>query len=241
MNKLYLVLSMSLVAATASAESPQAILESVDVAVNQAKDQVLDYEMLDIKDGKERKLALEVYLKGEKRLTNFTAPADLAGTRVLIESDTKMYIYLPSYKKVRRIASHVTSQGFMGTTFSNDDLSLVYYAPKYDAKLLSESVEEYRLELRAKGDAPYKRIDLTVEKKRRLPVKIEYYGENGKVRKTEIRTDYTCEAKVCAPATVKMRDHTDGDHVTNLVRKKWKVNSGLKDRLFTKRSLARAR
>ena len=41
----------------------QAQLERVDESLNPAKDQFLDYEMIDVKDGKERKLRLEVSIK----------------------------------------------------------------------------------------------------------------------------------------------------------------------------------
>lgn len=227
----------------ARADDAATELAKVDEALNQAKDQFLEYEMVDVKDGKERTLSLEVSLKGEKRLTAFTAPADLRGTTVLIVSPTQMYIYLPAYKKVRRIASHVTEQGFMGTTYSNDDLALTRYAPKYTAKVVSSDEEKVTLDLTKKSgeEAPYARIVMTVEKARSVPLEMKYYDAAGKNVKTEKRSEYTCEGKVCAPAVISMRDHTDGDHVSNLVRKKWKVNSGLPDSLFSRRTLQRAR
>lgn len=236
-------MSTLLFAALFAATPAQPLLEGVDVAINRADDQVLAYEMIDRKDGKERKLRLEVSIKGDKRLTAFEAPADLRGTKVLIVSPTQMYIYLPAYKKVRRIASHVTEQGFMGTTYSNDDLALTRYAPAYDAKLLDEDEEKATLALtkKASSEAPYARIEMVVEKKRRLPLKMKYFDAANKHVKTETRSRYTCEGDICAPEVVSMQDHTDGDHISEMVRKSWKVNSGLSDRLFTKRSLARAR
>ncbi len=234
---------LSTAAVEARADDAQARLGEVDEALNQAKDQFLEYEMVDIKDGKERTLSLEISMKGERRLTAFTAPADLRGTKVLIVSPTQMYVYLPAYKKVRRVASHVTEQGFMGTTYSNDDLALTRYSPKYNAKLTADDEANLTLDLTKKSgeEAPYARIVMIVEKKRMLPLEMKYYDAAGKNVKTETRSEYTCEGKVCAPSVIAMRDHTDGDHISKLVRKKWKVNSGLSDRLFSKRSLARAR
>lgn len=231
------------VGAAPAGPGPQAILERMDEAMNRAEDQFLEYEMVDTNAGRVRTLSLEVSLKGEKRLTAFTSPADLRGTKVLIVSPTQMYVYLPAYKKIRRIASHVTEQGFMGTTYSNDDLALVRYADKYDASLASETEEAWVLKLAARkeAEAPYAAIRLTVEKARHLPLRIEYFDGEGRKLKTEVRRAYTCEAGVCAPSELSMTDHTDGDHVSTLKRKQWKVNSGLPDRLFTKRSLARAR
>lgn len=34
-----------------------------------------------------------------------------------------MYVYLPAFGKVRRIASHTKDQGFLGLTFSQDDMA----------------------------------------------------------------------------------------------------------------------
>jgi hypothetical protein len=72
---------------------------------------VPDYEITNKEPGKdEGTLAMTVKLKGEKRYTEFSAPADMRGTKVLILSPTQMYVYLPSYGKVRRIANHTKDQ-----------------------------------------------------------------------------------------------------------------------------------
>ena len=63
-------------------------------------------------------------MKGEKRLTEFTDPPEMKGMRILILSPTRMYIYLPAYKKVRRVASHVSAQGLLGPAFASDDLAV---------------------------------------------------------------------------------------------------------------------
>ncbi len=131
----------------------------------------------------------------------------------------------------------------MGTTYSNDDLALTRYVPKYTAKVTSDTEADVTLDLTAKSgtDAPYGRIVMRVEKARKVPLEMKYFDDKGQHVKTEKRSEYTCEGKVCAPAVISMRDLTDGDHVSNMVRKSGKVNSGLSDRLFSKRSLARAR
>ena len=198
--------------------------------------------MIDQQPGKSlRTLGLEVYMKGDKRLTAFTAPADLAGTKVLILSPTQMYVYLPAYKKVRRIASHVTEQGFMGTTYSQDLLAIARYADHYKPTVLSEDDTTWTLELTEKPDGagPFPKIKVVVQKKDYLPTKMEYFNKRGKHVKTEERMDYECRGKICAPMTMKLTDHTDGDHWTKLVQKKWKPNGGLSDRIFTRRNLAR--
>lgn len=60
------------------------------------------------------------------RLT-FLSPADVAGTTLLIydypDKDDDMWIYLPALRNTRRIVSRDKGQSFMGSAFSNADLS----------------------------------------------------------------------------------------------------------------------
>jgi len=129
--------ALALMAMTAQASADAAgdkVLASVDAALNRWKTQYIKYDVTNQEPGKpERKLELEVKLKAEKRLTEFLAPADMKGTKVLILSSTQMYVYLPAFGKVRRIASSVTDQGFMGLTFTQTDLSLTRYSADYTA------------------------------------------------------------------------------------------------------------
>jgi outer membrane lipoprotein-sorting protein len=215
------------------------VVKDMDAAMNAYQDLALTYEMVDKQSGRsERKMTFDISIKGDMRFTEFTAPADMKGTKVLIVSQTQMYVYLPSYKKVRRIASHVTNQGFMGTAYSNDDMALSRYGDKFSAKLLSEDANTWSLEMTKKSDeAPYDKIRLTVDKKLRQPIKLEYFNQEGKHIKTETRTGYQCEGKVCAPGTMEMTDHRTEGHSSKLIRRKWKVNPGLDDRVFSKRNL----
>ena len=233
------ILALPSVARGADAD---AILKGLDDALNATDDAFFLYEMVDKRPGKDtRTLGLEVYMKGEKRLTAFTAPADLAGTKVLILSPTQMYVYLPSLRKIRRVASHVTEQGFMGTTYTQDLLAITRYAEHYTPTLHEETDDTWVLELnqKPKGEGPYPKIRVTVQKKGYLPTQMAYFDAKDKHVKTEERTDYQCKEKACAPYTMKLIDHTDGDHWTKLVQKEWKPNGGLSDRIFTRRNLAR--
>jgi hypothetical protein len=63
----------------------------------------------------------------EKRLIKFTAPAEVQGTALLVhdyrESQDDMWIYLPALKRIRRIVSSEKGKSFMGSEFSNADIS----------------------------------------------------------------------------------------------------------------------
>lgn len=236
------IVSAALVGAgSASADAPgDALVGRLDTALNQAKSQYLEYEIVNQEPGKgEKKLGMKVYIKGEKRFTEFTAPADMKGTKVLIQSPTQMYVYLPAFGKVRRIASHTTDQGFMGMTFSQDDLATQAYAPWYTGQLVSESGNDQKLTLMAKPGQtlPYVKLEMNVLKDKAVPSEIKYFNASGKHVKTETRSDYKCNGAVCTPMKLKMVDHTKGGQYTEFVTKTWKVNEEISDDVFSKRNL----
>ena len=220
------------------------ILGEIDATVNQWTDQFFTYEMIDKKPGStERRLGLELYMKGEKRVTEFTAPADVKGTRILILSPTRMYVYLPAYKKVRRVASHVKAAGFMGTTYASDDLAIDTYVDKYFVTLVAEDDSAWVLDLvrRPKAEVAYPHLRLTASKEKKLPTKVEYFDDDGKHIKTERRGDYRCQGTVCVPFRMQMEDLRSPGHVTQIVSRDWKVNSNIPESVFTRRFLLRGR
>ena len=58
--------------------------------------------------------------------------------KILTRAAQDMYVYLPAFKKVRRLASHVKEQGFMGTAFGHEEMSLVRLARSSRATSLSK-------------------------------------------------------------------------------------------------------
>lgn len=238
-------LAAALLLAPASASADAAgdkELAAVDAQINKAKSHYFEYDIVHTEPGKaEKKMGLIVWIKGEKRLTEFTSPADMKGTKFLILSPTQMYAYLPSFGKVRRVGSSATDQGFLGLTFSQDDFANQTYTALYTAKLDSSSADKQVMTLTPKAGvtAPYGKLQLTVtfKDKKPLPSEIKYFNDKGTHVKTETRTGYTCEQDVCTPVELKMVDHTKNNTASKFVRKKWKVNEKFSDDLLTKRSL----
>lgn len=68
----------------------------------------------------------------EKRIIRFLEPAEVKGTGMLIfdysDRNDDMWIYMPALRKTRRIVSTEKSRSFMGSEFSNADMS----APNLD-------------------------------------------------------------------------------------------------------------
>ncbi len=63
----------------------------------------------------------------EKRLILFTDPPEVSGTSILLfdhpAAADEMWIYLPALKKTRRVISAERGKSFMGSEFSNADIS----------------------------------------------------------------------------------------------------------------------
>jgi outer membrane lipoprotein-sorting protein len=63
----------------------------------------------------------------EKRIIRFLAPAEVKGTGMLIydyrDKNDDMWIYMPALRKTRRIVSTEKSKSFMGSEFSNADMT----------------------------------------------------------------------------------------------------------------------
>lgn len=63
----------------------------------------------------------------EKRIIRFISPAEVKGTGILIfdypEKPDDMWIYLPALRKTRRIVSREKSKSFMGSEFSNANMT----------------------------------------------------------------------------------------------------------------------
>lgn len=236
-------LALAMLSVAGPARADDAYLKKVDAEVNKWKTLDYYYKIVTTKQGDDDrsvlKLRMRMQYSGEfnKQLIEIGKPADMKGTKVLTISPTEMYIYLPAFGKIRRIASHVTEQGFLGTALSQRDMTLTRYADKYSAKTKSEADGKRILSLTAKNDrAPYAKLEVVVDTERNLPIGVKYFNDSGKHIKTEKRSQYRCEKGYCAPGAMKITDHTT--NVTSILYlKKHKVNPALDKGLFSKRSL----
>lgn len=216
------------------------VLAQVDAALSRFTDQYIKFDVTHQDPGAstQRKMQFQTRVKGQKTLTEFLAPGDMKGTRVLIMSRSEMYVYAPAYGKVRRIASHLTEAGFQGSAYSQEEMSTYAWSPVYSASVASETSTSYVLSLTVKPgvEAAFGNGRLTVSKDKYLPSKIEWLAADGSVAKTEIRDEYKCSGNACTPGHMKMTDHRRGCW-TELRVADWKVNTGISDSIFSTREL----
>jgi outer membrane lipoprotein-sorting protein len=238
------LLAGSLTVTAAHADSGNDVLAKVDHSMNNFADAIFESKLL-IREpsGQARELVFTTYQKvPDKRLVRFASPGDVKGMGVLVENKDTMYVYLPGFQKVRRVGTHVKNQTFMGSDFSYEDMSNTRYAPVYDAKLVKEDASSWELELNVKPgvETEYPRVRMTVDKKALQPTKVDFMDAGGKLLKTEEYVDYHLEgSEHYNPAKVIVTDHRRNDHKSEIVFTAVKLNSGLKDDLFTQRSLIR--
>lgn len=244
MNIRSIILFLSLTTSAAAAADGAAHLAAVDKKANAPTDTWFKFSATTQEAGKApRVMGFEVQNKGTKRLVKFDAPSDMKGTRVLVLSRQQMWVYLPAYKKVRRVASHVKQQGFMGTMYSDEDMSTTYYSEVYDASTKSEDDSKIVLSLTPKAGAQsgYAALEMDLRRDIMLPSEIRFFNAEGQHIKTESRPEYDCTEEVCTPKTMKMIDHTRSDAFTILEAQERRVNQGVSDGLFSVRSLERGR
>jgi hypothetical protein len=220
------------------------VLLKMDKAMGSSEDLFIRYDVINQEPGKKepREMSFTTMVQGDKSLTEFQAPGDLKGTRILVLSRAQMYIYLPAYRKVRRIASHMTQQGFMGTTYSNDDMSSSPLGDIYQAvTFIGETDGSWDIELGPKPETetPYPKVVVTVDKTTKQPIVLKYFNEGGVNIKTEKRSDFECEGEVCVPGVLRMEDHTRNGAWTEMRRQEYKINPGFEAEVFTTRHLQR--
>jgi outer membrane lipoprotein-sorting protein len=229
------------------------ILDKTD-AQNDAKDQFSIMKMTlfdksDKKKARKRVLLTQAWNKrNEKRLIKFLSPADVKGFGFLVlEPDSpseKMYLYLPAFKKIRRIAGSAKSRSFMGSDFSYDDIGSSSYSGDYEAKRMKDEDHEYVLELnkKKKSETDYDRLILWVSREVFVPTKVEFYKIKEKNKYELIKIMRVEETKYIKKYWIPTRivmENVKEKHTTILEFDQIKLDSGLSDGIFTKRYLQR--
>ena len=202
---------------------------------------------------RERKLRLSMQEKpgnaGDKTLTVFDSPPDMAGTLFLSHSvvgaDDKLWLYLPSLKRVKRISSVNKSGPFVGSEFAFEDftaLELNKYTYKY---LRTEDLDGRKCDVverypRYEHSGYTKQISWIDQKDAQVR-KVTFYDRRGDLLKTLTLEDYKLyDGKFWRTHTMKMVNHKTGKS-TDLVYSDYQFSAGLKDGDFAKNMLNRLR
>jgi outer membrane lipoprotein-sorting protein len=218
------------------------ILSKVDDVVNAPKDQDLKIKLILIdKEGKEETRELVMFQKGsDKRMVKFTSPASQKGIAFLSLPNDIMYLYLPAFKKTRRIASHVKNTKFAGTDFTYEDMEAKRYSEKWIPELLKRDESHYILQLKPKERivTDYSKLIMWIRTDNFYPTKIEFYDKANNLCKIMKREKIEKVDKYWVSKESEMED-LKAKHKTKMILLDVKFDSGLSEEIFTERYLIR--
>jgi hypothetical protein len=245
--------AMVLISSSLDAQSGREIMEkSREVSRMVGMEAVSTLTILDAK-GRERirQTSMASKLFGasntEKRIIRFLAPADVKGTGMLIfdydDKNDDMWIYMPALRKTRRIVSTEKSKSFMGSEFSNADMS----APRLDdfnyELLGSEQVDGvscWKINVipvneDIMDDMGFDRKTIWIGKEDYVPRKAEYFDEDDELVKVMIAKD----VKLLDPngkkylATNMVMDNVQNGRRSVMIMNKVQFNPNVGDQYFT--------
>lgn len=142
--------------------------------------------------GRERRRSFVILRKdvgeddGEQKFyVHFDRPADVSGTSFLVwkhvEGDDDRWLYLPALDLVKRIAASDERTSFVGSHFFYEDVS--GRGTHEDSHELLETTDNYYVVKsvpKDKSAAEFAWYKSYIHKQSFIPVKTEYYDENGK-------------------------------------------------------------
>lgn len=238
MRRLGALLLGLLLAGPAAADPAADLLAAVDEVSNRGDDAhlVLDVQTTDAR-GNPAERTLEMWQKGtDKRLVKFTAPARLAGIGMLVPDGDTIYLYLPSYGRVRRVIGEARGDAFVGTDFAMEDLARISWADDY----VPELVEDHHLRLTPKEgtDSSSARVELYVREADNLPARVEHYDAEGTLLR-RITFDDVQEVDGRPLAHAIVVDDISRSRTTRATVQLAAFNRGLEDDLFTVNALSR--
>jgi negative regulator of sigma E activity len=199
------------------------------------------------KNGKMRTSEIRSYSKdsNKKQILWFLAPADDKGVAYLkIERENKsddIKLWLPNFKKIRRISSRKKSESFMGSDMSYEDMTnrnLNEYTYSITGSEIVNDIDCYILESTPNGiKTEYSKHNSWITKITHLPLKEESFDKNGKLLKNKSIVYQTIKKyNIMKELHVK---NVQRNHQTVLKFDNIEVDSGIEDNIFHEKNLKR--
>lgn len=191
---------------------------------------------------------LEIEDNGDKALTIFDQPRDIAGTAFLsfsnIVGPDDQWIYLPAVKRVKRIATRNKSGPFMGSEFAFEDMTS-FEIEKFEFNYLRDEtfkgMEVFVVEQRPTDEySGYTRQLVWIDKEHYRPHKVEFYDRKNALLKVLNMVDYEQYEDKYWRAKRSDMDNVQTGKSTTLLVKDIKFKEGLDEKDFDKNALRRA-
>jgi hypothetical protein len=189
------------------------------------------------------------YPSGDKSLTRFTRPADIAGTGFLVwehesasgakPEEDERFLFLPSLARVRRIAGSEAQESFVGSDFTYEDISGRKF-DDYTYTLINETAANgaaYTLESRAKDpNARFPRVVSTVRKDNFVVIHADIFDKRNEIAKVFDASRVEKIGKYWTVTAMVMKDLAQRTR-TEMTVEKAEFDIGVSDEAFTRREL----
>ncbi len=239
MKFIFTIFSIILFLNSAQAQDASAIAKKLDATLSKVKDKTVDIEMtlINLKSGKEVAKKAKLWQKGaDMKLFRYVAPKGDSGIATLSLPTGEIYVYLPMFKKPKKMTNVAESNAFNKSDFSINDMANFGYAQNYTSKLLETTDKAYRIEFVPKATKPeYGKLIMDIDKSGYYPIRTEYYNTKMSLKKIasyhHTKVSGIWVADEVSMETVKKQSKTVMK-MTNIA-----VNQGLPDSLFQVESL----
>ncbi len=211
---------------------------------NQPVDMTQEVEMTLVADGsKSTRKFVSVSktnnIEDNNSIVQFTEPSKSRGVSLLTKNkkvgDADQYIYLPALKKVRRISSSKKSGRFVGSDVYYEDLQNRHYA-KNNYKILKKDKNYAILESTPKDNSSiYSKAIIKIDLNKDLFVESQLYID-GKLDKHVKVKKLKKFGKIWVPTLIEYTNKRI-KHSTTLDVKKVKLDKGVNNSIFSKRSI----
>jgi outer membrane lipoprotein-sorting protein len=225
----------------AQAADASAVLKKIDKDASVFKDTSYTATMEIYKNGsKKTTLEFNMVMQGlTKQYIEFTAPGDVAGMKILMVGE-ELHMYSPEFKKVRKIAAHTESQGFLGSEWTAEDMVMAELSKRFDGEISGQSGNETTLTLTPKAEVQsnFSKLEVTIDKTKGGVTKITYFDGSGTAIREQVRGGWVKVEGQTMPTELSMKNLKTGAE-TKIKLSNVKVNQGVSDDLFSRRTLLR--
>jgi hypothetical protein len=211
--------------------------------------------LVDKRGGKEKRTLIrqgkELEPDENRFLLVFTSPADIKGTSVLTwehkDRDNDQWLYMPSKKKLQRIASGSKKNYFMGTDFTYEDMQPEHLDNFRYTIIKNETlnhdkknqecwvIESVPASEKKTKDSGYSKRILWIEKKHYTTLKVEFYDKRDRLLKTQTNHAMkNVEGTIWRPQKTFMRHHQKNHKTLTIVTDR-AINTHIDENVFTER------
>ncbi|MEO0288288.1 MAG: outer membrane lipoprotein-sorting protein [candidate division WOR-3 bacterium] len=238
LKKIFLFLSLSLTILM-HGETLESIIDKVEKNLG-VKNVVYRAKMKIEESDNTREMDLLLYIKDEKNVYVEVLTSTDGNRSRFLKKDNSMWLYLPSAGRSVLIKGHMLKEGFMGSSFSYEDISERRKLKDiYDISLV-EDEKFYVLQMKAKvNDAPYKYKKSYIRKDVYLPYKEEIYSSSNRLLKEFYIEEYEKIKDIYFPKKVVMKDLLQKKNITTVEYNEISLKDKLPENYFTKSYLER--